>query len=146
MKKLLALIAVVLLSVGALQAKDRVSSDINVLPKNAQVLIKKHFSKVGVNHIKIDEDILGKKDYDVILDNGTEIEFDKNGNLKEIDCGNRAVPSALVLKPISQYVSKNFKGQKIVSVDVNRNDYKIELSNGVELKFDRVGNFLRIDD
>lgn len=146
MKKIASLLLMMVMVVGVAVARDRVSRDINVLPAAAQQLINKHFKGTGVNHIKIDSKTLGGDEYDVVLNNGTEIDFDSKGNIKEIDCGRVAVPDALVLKPIRDYVAKNFKGQKIVGMEVNRNNYEIQLYGGMELKFDRSGNFLRVDD
>lgn len=146
MKKLLAILAVVMLAVLPAAARDRVTTDVNVLPANAQKILNTHFKGIKVNHIKIDSNVIGQKDYDVILCNGFEIDFDKDGNIDEVDCGYEAVPAGLILKPIRDYVAQNFSGQKIVSMDVNRHSYDIELSNGTELVFDRNGNFRRIDD
>lgn len=145
MKKIFALLVALVFSVGAIYARDKVTSDVNVLPQPAGTLLAKHFPKIAVNHIKIDSDVFSK-DYDVVLQNGTEVSFDKDGNLKEVEAGVNTVPDGLVLKPIRQYVNSNFKGRRIVSLDVDRNSYDIELSDGLELKFDRAGNFLRIDD
>ena len=145
MKKIFALLAAIILSVGAIYARDKVTSNVNVLPQTARTLLAKHFPKVAVNHIKIDSDVFSK-DYDVVLQNGTEVSFDKDGNLKEVEAGVNTVPDGLILKPIRQYVKSNFKGRRIVSLDIDRNSYDIELSDGLELKFDRAGNFLRIDD
>lgn len=145
MKKLIALLAVVMFSVGSIMARDRITSDVNELPAQAKTLVIKYYPKVGVNHIKIDKDLMST-DYDVVLNDGTELDFDGDGNLKEIDCGFRAVPDGLILKPIREYVASNFKGQKIVSMEVNRSNYEIQLANGLELKFDRAGKFVRVDD
>ncbi len=145
MKKIFALLAVMILSVGTICARDRVTSDVNVLPTAAKTILSRHFSKIAVNHIRIDSDVFGK-DYDVVLNDGTEIDFDKDGNVKEIDCGNRPVPEELLLKPVRDYVAKNFKGQKIVGLEVDKTNYEVRLSTGTELRFDRSGQFQRIDD
>jgi hypothetical protein len=146
MKKLLTLLIVMLGAISMANARDYVTTDVAQLPAAAQKILKTHFPKTGVNHIKIDSNIIGSKDYDVILDNGTELDFDNSGNLKEIDCGHNAVPAALVLKPIRDYVANNFKGRKIVGLEINSRSYDVELSDGLDLKFDRSGNFLKIDD
>lgn len=146
MKKLLLLFAAALFTLLPAVAKDRVSRNVADLPAAAQTLLKQHFSGQDVSHIKIDKHFLGGVDYDVILENGTEIEFDDAGTWKEIDCGRRAVPNDLILKPIRDYIKNNFKNQKIVKIEVKSNKYNIELINGVDLEFDRAGNFLRIDD
>ena len=43
-------------------------------------------------------------------------------------------------------MNQNQKGQRIVGVDKERHGYDIELSNGIDMKFDKDGNFLRYDD
>ena len=116
-KKILALMAIVLMVVAGVQARDRVTRDTNVLPAAARNLIKEYFPKTEVSHIKIDSNVWGSvDDYEVILNNGTEIEFDKNGKLKDIDCGHNAVPSGLIIKPIRDYIAQNFKNYTIVGL------------------------------
>ena len=146
MKKLASLLLAMLMVAGIASARDRISRDMSTLPAAAQQIIKTHFGKTGVNHIKIDSKTFGGQEYDVILNNGTEIEFDQSGNIKEIDCGSRAIPDQLILKPIRDFVAKNFKGQKIVAMEVKRNRYEIELLSGQELEFDRAGKFLKVDN
>lgn len=146
MKKLLAILAILCMAIVPMSARDRITRDIKELPASAQNLIKKYYPKVGINHIKIDSNIFGSKDYDVVLNDGTELDFDKDGSLEEIDCGMREVPSGLVIKPIRDYVSKNFSGREIVSMSIESRSYDIGLSDGTDLEFDRAGNFKRIDD
>ena len=146
MKKLLTLIVCVCLGIGLATARDHSTRNVKELPAQAQAMLANNFGKVGVNHIKIDRKAFGGSEYDVILNDGTEIEFDGDGQWKEIDCGASAVPNGLILKPISQYVGKNFPGSKIVKIERNRNDYDVELSSGIELKFGRDGRFIRVDD
>lgn len=145
MKKLILIIALIAVAVLPMAARDKVTRDINRLPATAQTTIRNYFGKKTVNHIKIDKKTFGGADYDVIFNDGTEIDFDSDGNWTEIDCGTRSVPDGLVLRPIRNYVKTNFGGKKIVSIEVSRNKYEIELSNGVELEFDRSGNFKRAD-
>lgn len=146
MKKLLALMAAIMLAILPMSAKDEVYHSANVLPQTAQQTLKKAFPKAQVTRVKVDKSIFGNKEYEVILNNGTEIEFDNNGDWKEVDCGLKAVPEVFVLKSIRTYVNGNFKGQAITKIDKDRDSYDVELSNDVDLKFDRAGRFLRIDD
>ena len=68
-------------------------------------------------------------------------------SLKEIESGrDGVVPENLILKSIRDYVSTNYVGRKIVSMDVERNGYDIELSDGVELKFNKSGKVLSVED
>lgn len=146
MKKLMAILALVMMFVGPVSARDKVTRDVNVLPEGAKTMIQEYYPNIQVNHIKIDSKTFGGDDYDVILSNGVELDFDSEGRLQEIDCGINAVPDGLVLKPIREYVAKNFNGQKISSMEIKKSKYDIELMNGVDLEFDRTGKFLRVDD
>ncbi len=146
MKKLLSILMLAIIAVVPMTARDRNSRNVKDLPPAAQTMLNKYFGGEKVSHIKIDKPTFGSTEYDVILNNGTEIEFDAKGEWKEIDCGSNAVPKDLILKTIRDYVSSNFKGQKIVNIEKQRNKYQIELQNGTDLEFDRAGRFLRIDD
>lgn len=128
-------------------ARNQYSHDINVLPQAAKTLITTHFPKLQVSHIKIDHHTFGGADYDVVLTDGTEIDFDSKGNLEEIDCGRMGkVPEALILKAIRDYVVRNYPKQNIIKYDVKNRGYQIELQSGLELIFNIQGQFIRIDD
>jgi len=128
-------------------ARDEYSTDVNVLPAAAKTVISKHFPNLRVNHIKIDKHSFGGNEYDVVLSDGTEIDFDSKGNLEEVDCGSSGkVPDALMLKSVRDYVAKSYPGQNIIKYEVKRNGYEVELDNGLELVFSRQGEFRHIDD
>ena len=116
----------------------------NQLPVKAKTFINQHFKGVKVMNVIQDKDVFSK-DFDVNFENGTKVEFDRTGNWKEIKTLSGSVPSSLVPAKIKQYISNNYKGANIV--EINKDAYKIdvELSNGVDLDFDKNGNFLRID-
>lgn len=47
----------------------------------------------------IESDIVSRS-YDVVLQNGTKLEFDKKGNLTEVDCKQETVPDLLIPQAI----------------------------------------------
>ncbi len=145
MKKIVTTLLLLVMAVTPLMARDEVTTNANVLPAAARTMLKKYFPRTKVNHIKIDKKTFGGKEYDVVLTNGTEVEFDSEGNWKEVDCGINQVPDGLILKSILNYVKTNFNGAKIVSIEVEKNKYELKLSNGLEAEFDRAGNFRRVD-
>lgn len=116
----------------------------NQLPAKAKTFIHQHFKGVKVTNVIQDRDAFSK-DFDVNFENGTKVEFDRTGNWKEIKTVSGSVPSSLVPAKIKRYISNNYNGASIV--EINKDAYKIdiELSNGVDLDFDKNGNFLRID-
>ena len=146
MKKIALALIALLMAVLPVAARDKVYRDSSVLPAAARATLTKAFPKAKVNRVKVDKGVFGKCDYEVVLSNGAEIEFNSKGEWKEVDCGHQAVPDVFVMKQIRQYISSNYKGAKIVQIEKNDNSYDIELSNGVDLEFDRLGRFLRIDD
>lgn len=111
------------------------------LPEEARAMLDEYFPKAKVSMIKVDRHLLKKTDYDVKLVNGTTIEFSNKGKWKTVDCKKRAVPEGLVMKPIRNYVAKNFDGLKIVKIVKKTSGYEISLSDGVVLKFNLLGSY-----
>ncbi len=144
MKKLLMIIAVIL-GIFTASARDNYSHNPADLPAAAQTILKNNF-KADVSHIKIEKDFGKIKEYDVILIDGTEVTFDSHGNWKDIEVRkNSSVPSKLIPQNILAYVKLNQKNAKITGIEKNRSGYEVELSNGVEIKFNSEGQFLRYD-
>ena len=115
------------------------------LPAAAQTFVQNTFPGKGIAYATIDRDF-GKTTYDVRLNDGTEVDFDAKGTWDKVDCGLSAVPAQLVPTAIADYVKANFAGAKIVKIDKERHGYDIELSNDLELKFNKQGQFIGIDD
>ena len=114
------------------------------LPATAQDFLKKHFPKQTPNYILKDEETFSL-DYKVQLAVGTEIEFERKGNWEEIVGNERPIPNTVVPATIVTYIQKNYKGASIVKIDKGTWDYEVDLDNGLELKFNKSGEFLRID-
>ena len=146
MKKFLLASFIVILTTMTITAKDIYSRNASDLPSAAQTVLMNNFkSKVSV--IKIEKSLTGVSEYEVILSDGTEISFDREGNWKNVEVSlKKKVPDSIVPATILEYIKKNNKGKKIVGIEKNRNYYEVELENGIELKFDRAGNFKRYDD
>lgn len=115
------------------------------LPKVAQQFVKANFTS-EVSYVTVDNDLIGKS-YEVVLVDGTRIEFDGKGNWKDVDAEPGIVPKKIVPNAISNYVAKNFPGTSIKQIEKRRRGgYQVELSNGLELKFDSSLKFVRMDD
>lgn len=143
MKKILVVLLMAFVFAGAARA-DKYTLDRSNLPQEAQEMLDKYFPKAKVGMIKVDRHLLKKTDYDVKLVNGTKIEFSNKGKWTSVDCKTREVPEGLVMKPIRNYVNKNFSDQKIVKIKKKSSGYEVTLSDGVELKFNLLGSFTKI--
>lgn len=115
------------------------------LPEHVTAFIKQYFPDAQVSLARSEREF-GGLEYDVTLNDGTEIDFEAGGDWDNVDCKTKAVPEALVPKAISEYVKANYAQLLITKIDKDRNGFDIDLSNGSELKFDLNGKFLMIDD
>lgn len=128
---------------------QKTNINLKELPKPAQTFIMSNFKGLAVSYIIKDKDILNTN-YEAMLSGGTKIEFDKKGNWKEIDGNDKVIPNSVLPKGIADYISKNYKNQKVEKIDKEteyfKGGYKVTFLNDLELKFDNNGKFLRIDD
>lgn len=138
--RLLSVAAVCLLFTAVSCAHDRIIP-VTQLPAQAQTFIKTHFADKTVAYAKQD----GAK-YEVKFNDGAEVEFTRRGEWDKVDCKFTAVPEAIVPEQIKNYVAANHPGALITKIDKERYGYEIELSNSLELKFDRNFNIFDIDD
>lgn len=145
MKKiLLMIVAVIAVALGA-QARDDYSRDPAVLPEAARTVLKSNF-KAKVSVIKIDKDFGRVSDYEVTLTDGTEIKFDSKGNWKEVEVAiDKTVPKAFVPAEAAAYVKANQPKARVIGIEKERNGYEVTLNNGVDIKFDKAGKFVKFD-
>ena len=117
---------------------------INALPVKAQTLLSNHFNNQKVMLATIETGVINKT-YDVVLQNGTKLEFDKKGNLTEIDCKQATVPVNLIPQAIKNYLMANYAGQSVKKIEMNKNEYEVELANGLDLTFNKHFQLIDID-
>lgn len=116
----------------------------NDLPATSTSYIATHFPDQTIVHaIKEFDDL--QITYTVYLKNGVKIEFNQNGEVKEIE-GNSALPDSVIPAAILAYVNANYASEFIKEWKLERTKQEIKLSNGITLEFDKNGNFLRIDN
>ncbi|ROH98565.1 hypothetical protein EGI16_20845 [Chryseobacterium sp. G0240] len=130
---------------GVVSAQDRAISP-NQLPKAAKSFLSAHFKGIPVTSAIEDREIYGVDEYKVYLNNGMKLEFDSNGSWKEVDGKHHKLPYGFIPVSIKNYSTRNFPNTYITKIEKKRWSYKADLSNGLELEFDRNGNFKRIDD
>ena len=109
---------------------------VDALPAKAQTLITEHFNGQKVMLATIESGVVSRS-YDVVLKNGTKLEFDKRGNLTEIDCKQGIVPDQLIPQAINNYLKENYEGQSVRKIEINRKEYEVELTNGLDLTFNK---------
>lgn len=141
-KKMMVMVcSVVLFSTTACADKNK-PIQVNELPAKAQTVLTTHFSGQKVA-LTIKEN--GFDGYDVVLQNGTKLEFDRKGNLTEVDCKQGTVPAKLIPQPIKSYVQANYSGQNIKKMEIDKNEHEVELSNGLDITFNKRFQVIDID-
>lgn len=118
--------------------------NVKELPAKAQTLLSKHFKGQKVMLATIESGIVSRS-YDVVLRNGTKLEFDKKGNLTEIDCKQGIVPSQLIPQPIKNYLKENYPAQAVKKIEMNKKEYEVELTNRIDLTFNKHFQLIDID-
>lgn len=123
---------------------DNKPISVNALPAKAQTLLSQHFNGQKVMLATIESGVVSRS-YDVVLQNGTKLEFDKKGNLTEIDCKQDTVPDQLIPQAIKNYLMANYAGQSVKKIEMNKNEYEVELANGLDLTFNKHFQLIDID-
>lgn len=112
------------------------------LPNSYRTFLNSNFSGEGIAFVKEDRDFLIKK-YEVLLTDGTKVEFRINGEWKEIKRLGAPIPDCLIPSEAQRKVIELFPGSLIVKAEYERKRLELKLDNGYELEFDR--NFMLID-
>lgn len=148
MKKFLSLLLLAIVAAQFSFAKDVITKDMNQLPLPARNFINRHFTKPELSHIKIDKEMMESTKYEVVLMDGTETEFDSQGNWEEVSAKKgQVVPVTIVPGFAVDYLKVHkFTNEGVRKVERNRKGYEIELSTGVSFKFDNKGRFIKADD
>ncbi|MBR6715400.1 MAG: PepSY-like domain-containing protein [Prevotella sp.] len=125
-------------------ADDRIIP-VEQLPAAAKTFVQKHFPKAAISYASKDFEFGGTR-FEARLADGTEVDFDNRGNWDKVDCYMQAVPAALIPATIAQYIKANHPGTFVTKIDKERYGYEIELSNDLDLKFNRNGQLIGFDD
>jgi len=145
MKRIVSAVAAVIVCSAAMfvgcSSGERYTTDVGSLPQTSRTVVKSHFSDLRIAQIKIDDD-----EYEVQFANGTKIEFTNNGQLKDVvSAPGDSVPSAIIPAPVKEYVDSAYPGQHVIELEIGRRDNEVKLSSGIELKFSKDGQFIKID-
>ncbi|MEG1615754.1 MAG: PepSY-like domain-containing protein [Bacteroidales bacterium] len=115
------------------------------MPEKAQTFIKSHFDQKEISFSKMENEWF-EKNYTVFFTNGESIEFDKNGEWIEIHSKVNGVQASVIPAPIRKYLEKNYPNEKVLKIDRDKNNTEVELSNHMDIKFDKNYQIIDIDN
>ena len=120
--------------------------DFHQLPAKAQSFIKTHFADKEITLVFSDDEFIDR-DYEVSFADGTKVDFNRSGEWTNIDMGkNQRVPASAMPAAINSFVTGRHPNNYVVDIDKDFLEYKVELNNGIEIYFERDGDFKRYDD
>lgn len=117
------------------------------LPQAAQEFLTTHFKDLTPAYIVADHKIM-TVEYEVTYTDRTEVDFRADGTWESVERKYAPVPAAVVPKQITDFVTANklFAGQFIREIERTPYTWEIELSGGLEIKFDTQFNVIGYDD
>lgn len=151
MKKITAIILTVVATATTALAATAIVTDndtpitFNELPEAAKEFVHKHFGKEQVSHVTLDNDIINKE-YTLVFASGTKLEFNGDGDWKEVDCRYTEMPQGLVPEQIENYIKNNYPNSKIREIKREHGGWEVKITGGLELTFNRDFKLVDIDD
>ena len=128
------------IALGAFVSCDRAVSP-EKLPAQAKQFLAGHFNGVEVLSVRKDGG-----QYEVVLFDGTELEFTRGGKWIKVDCGMNPLPAGILPANTTHYLTSKFPANFATHVKYERKRYEVELNNDLDLLFDKNGNFMVFDD
>lgn len=142
MKKLITLLSLLLLTVS-LSADER-HITFGELPKNAKIFVLTYFKDIPFKEVTI-ERRASLAQYEVVLENGLKLQFDRVGLCTEIDAKRGFVPDEVMPKKIVSTVTKYFPDNRIKKFENNGRMYEIKLEDGTTLTFNTTLRLVDVD-
>jgi hypothetical protein len=143
MKRILT--TVLLVSMALFAKADDKPVTFDRIPVPAQTFVKKFFPNEKVALTTVDDDLV-RPDYEVTLSDGTKMDFDHSGKLKNVESRQKALPEGIVPVQICKYVKDNHPDAYVLEYEVQRRGYEIRLSTRFELHFNSNFQLIEIDD
>lgn len=140
-------IALGLLMASILPAKADDDRMINweQLPAQAREFLTTHFEGKALSLAKEDRELFEVR-YEVVLVGGEKIEFTRSGAWEEVSCRYASIPSAIIPPEILSQVQSRYPDVAVTEINRESKRYELQLSNGMELIFDRQGRLVGWDD
>ena len=143
MKKLFRVLALALVvALGAANANaERVEMPVEKMPAQVQTFLNDYYpgAQVAKSWAKMMRPTTEPMWYRVNLDNGTKLWFDLTGNWYQVNAKKSNVPVSIDLLPniARKTITDKYPGETVKSVKFKKDQYKVTLSDGMKLKFDK---------
>lgn len=145
MKKALVILCTLLIGISVWAADLHRIITFEELPIKAQEFVTTYFSSQSILFVRMEVDVT-KTEYTVRFQNGMEIEFNSTGDWEEVESHAECLPTGFLNENILNYLTQNYPNCCVHEIAKGRYKVEIELNTGLELVFNKNGEFLRYDD
>ncbi|MBE6335422.1 MAG: hypothetical protein E7066_01900 [Lentimicrobiaceae bacterium] len=138
-------LTLVLLLIGTFAFAQNGMTKFEQLPANSQEFVNTYFKDYKVMYVFMEKEF-ADTEYKLRFEDGTEIEFNAKGEWKNVSGERNCIPTAYILKEITDYVAAYHKDMCITDVEKDHNRIKVELNDQLEIEFNSKGKFISYDD
>ncbi len=140
MKKSIIIATMFTLATAAIFADRVVHPD--SIPPRAKSFISQYFSGRSAQYVEADFN-----EYEVHLNDGTEIQFTGSGDWHEIK-SYMGIPAGVLPPEVGRYAAQVYPNVPIIEAKKEWRGYELKLANRMEMYFDNSGRFLgqKFDD
>lgn len=124
--------------------KEEKNISFGKLPARAQSFIEQHFEGIAVESVIRDKDD-GQKDYEVVLEDGTKIDFNEEGEWYDIECVFGNIPETVFPEAMNTHMKENYPEVRISEAERKVGGYVVKIiqdSKPLELYYDKDGAFI----
>lgn len=112
------------------------------IPTRSRAFIDQYFPESSVVIMEMEEDSEGMAEYEVWLNDGTKIDFDLQGEWKTVARKKTGVPLSLIPQQIVTFVKTKYPDNVVTKFSRKDYGYKLELSDDMDLRFNKQYQFI----
>ena len=112
------------------------------IPARSQAFINQFFPQSSIVIVETEEDGDDNPELEVWLNDGTKIDFDLQGEWKTVARKKTGVPLTLIPQQLITFVNTNYPNNVITKFSRKDYGYKLELSDDMDLRFNKQYQFI----
>lgn len=122
--------------------RDEKTIDYSDLPQTARQFILQFFPGIETAYSKWEKDD-GRKEYEVLLADGTELQFDNSGTWLSVDCVFSTLPAGIIPAVIAEDMAVRYPGAQAYKIEKELGGYEISIGRSLDLYYSADGKFIR---
>ena len=117
--------------------------DYAALPMSAQLFVKQYFADASCSRVEKEKDN-GFWEYEVLLSDGSQVEFNEKGEWTSVECKYSEMPVGIIPTVIAEDIAKRHPDLKPYKIEKEVGGYEIDIP-GYDLYYRYNGMFIRAD-